>query len=196
MKLSKELLTYDIVKSNIEEIYQQVTLQEYQDGLRWYTEAHSFCEDVSKQYNVPLLNICGVVSALSPQKEWNHNKHITHLYLQGISKHTKVQIEKANRIIKSSSFAEISNHLGGNKTRNFFGNLMYPKDPHFVCLDRHMVKVCTGLYVDVIRGPMYNRLKSVFKDVSLHFGLLPVELQGITWLTEKRVKIKYNKRDG
>lgn len=194
MKSVKGLLDYNIVRDNIEEILIQSTLDEYKEGLHWYSVAHSFCKELGEKYNIPTMNVCGIVSALSPQKGWEHNKEIADLYFQGIYKHTKVQINKCHNILKAKSFIEVSSILKGLKTRNFFGSLMYPKDSHYVCIDRHIIKTCFGVYNHTITDYQYKKLKDIFKIVSSDLGFCPSDLQSVLWILYKNRKIKYVKQ--
>jgi len=194
MNSLKELLPYkEIIKDNILEIYNQATLQEHSEGRGWYSSALSFCEEVSKDVKLPIMNIAGLVAAISPQTEWSINKEWTKLYFKGNYKQNGVQNEKCHKIKKAKSFSEIMGILHGPKTKNFFGSILYPEDKHFVVIDSHMLKVLSGLYIDTCTPYQYNKLKTIFKEVSTELNTTPASLQSVCWLTYKRVKPKYYK---
>lgn len=194
MKSLRELLGYkEVIRDNILEIYNQATLEEVTGGQAWYTSAHLFCKELAKDVGKPVMNVIGVLSALSPRCEWGLNKEWTKLYFEGNYKHTRVQTEKCHRIVKAKTFSEISGHLGGLKTKNFFGNILYPEDKHFVTIDSHVLKICSGLYIERVTPCQYTQLKKHIQEISEELSMLPNSLLGTAWLTYKRVKPKYYK---
>lgn len=194
MKSLTELLHYNIVKDNIHEILIQSTLDEYERGLCWYNKALSFCSDLSDEVNVPLINTIGVVSSLSPKCSWERNQEIARLYFNGIYKHTGTQIDKCKRIEKATKYHEISNILGGLKTRNFFGNILYPNDKYHVVIDTHVIKATTGIYTDRITNYQYIKLKALLQQAAKDYNMIPSSLQSILWLVYRDRKIKYFKQ--
>lgn len=187
-----ELLKHSaVVEDNIMEIYEQHTLDDLVKGKEWYSEAHSFAVSLSNQYGISVMVACGIIAALSPQKEWNLNKIIANLYFQEIYKHTGTQIQKCRNIEKCKTVEEINEVLGGLKTINFFNNIYDPRNPDYVCIDRHIAKVATGMDIEAVNKKQYELIKSVYICLAKKLGILPVDLQSICWVTYKRIK-KFN----
>lgn len=107
------------------------------------------------------------------------------------------EIFKAISIFKDPSTENISTRLGkGNKVRNFYNNIANPnsKDGE-VTIDTHAAGVgllnvisaddtaSMGLFRNDSAGnsPLYAVLKESYQEVAKEKGLLPRELQSITW---------------
>lgn len=196
MRSVTELLKYpSVIKDNINEILEQSTLKEHQEGASWYHEALSFCNSLSTKYKVPVMNIVGLVSCLSPKCEWNRNKIIAESYLKGRKYGTRVQLNKCERILRAKSYSEIAGILHGPKTKNFFGAILYPNDPKFTVIDVHMIQLCTGIHTDRISTYQYKLLKPIVQDVAKDYNMTPSTLQSVLWISFKNRKIKYFKHE-
>ena len=191
MKLSPELLSYNVVRSNILEIYEQAELVDWTEGKNWYSEAHSFAVSISKKYDIPLIVASGLIACLSPLKSWEYNKQLVKMYLEGVYKHTGTQIDKCHRIVKDGTYAGISGILGGLKTRAFFNNIYLPNQTNHVCLDRHQAKIATGLYIDTLTDYQYKTIAESHRKLAKELSITPQELQCITWVKYRKIKIKH-----
>lgn len=189
MSLVELLKSNSLLEDNIDEIYEQTTMEDVQKGSHWYSEALYFCKDQSEKYNKPIIQVAGITSSLSPRKEWNINKKLVINYLSNKHVgHTQVQVNKCDLICKTTNFLTIQGILKGPKTRNFFGNIMYPNDPYFLTIDSHMIRVITGLDTDKITPAQYRTIKTRFSNKANSLGHIPSVLQGILWITHKRIK--------
>ena len=61
------------IKRNLDYFFNLATPEQIKEGKRWYKDAHQFCQDVAKEYNVTPLQVASVVSALSPRNRWEQN---------------------------------------------------------------------------------------------------------------------------
>ena len=95
------------IKNNIIKTYKQSNQSELND---WYQEAHDFGIEVSKMFdNVSKRQVLGIISALSPLKEWNKNKELAvDLISTGTCGHMGRNIQKGRDIlaIKGSNYRE------------------------------------------------------------------------------------------
>ncbi len=82
--------------------------------------------------------------------------------------------------------------LKGPKTRAFYECLCNPQDPHWVCVDRHAYCVWLGRRLTTTSQlKMTPKLLHVvavdYRLTAKLTGLLPSQLQAITWVTWRRI---------
>lgn len=189
-----------VIQDNISEIWDQHTYKDYNSGKFWYDEANQFSLELAKEYNVTPAKSAGVLSALSPLKEWNLNKRITEEFFQLMKKapatgwrkasHYYTQKLKAWKIysITDPFIDEIANILHGLKTVNFFHCIQNPLSCDHVCIDRHMIKVALGADKPKLTTKQYLFLKQEYLTFAEKVNMIPCQSQGILWVTFKRVK--------
>lgn len=161
------------------------------DGLEWYNIAHSFAFGLSMETGINILNICGVIAALSPQTSWSMNKVFTIRFLTSndplTSKTgTKDRMKKALACLTAQSQNEILDILGGEKTKSFFLNLLHPEKETRVTIDRHAVAAILqrpdktkALDRVVLTAKQYTFFEDVYKQAS---DQLPHKTQAVIWV--------------
>ena len=189
------------IKNNIIKTYKQSNQSELND---WYQEAHDFGCDVSAMFKgVPKRKVLGIVSALSPLKEWNKNKELAvDLISTGNAGHMKRNVQKGRDIlaIKGSNYREcdsmvldfkIRKILNGEKTKAFYTNMTYPSGKG-VTVDRHAIAIAIGRTAtdkeQSISKQVYTFIENCYIMTSETLNLAPLHLQSITWQTWKRIK--------
>ena len=189
------------IKNNIIKTYKQSNQSELND---WYQEAHDFGCDVSGMFKgVPKRKVLGIVSALSPLKEWNKNKELAvDLISTGTCGHMGRNIQKGRDIlaIKGSNYREcdsmvldfkIRKILNGEKTKAFYTNMTYPRGKG-VTIDRHAIAIAIGRTAtdkeQSISKQVYTFIEICYIMASETLNLAPLHLQSITWQTWKRIK--------
>ena len=189
------------IKNNIIKTYKQSNQSELND---WYQEAHDFGCDVSAMFKgVPKRKVLGIVSALSPLKEWNKNKELAvDLISTGTCGHMGRNIQKGRDIlaIKGSNYREcdsmvldfkIRKILNGEKTKAFYTNMAYPSGKG-VTVDRHAIAIAIGRTAtdkeQSISKQVYTFIENCYIMTSETLNLAPLHLQSITWQTWKRIK--------
>jgi hypothetical protein len=179
------------VKNNIIKVYIQSQASE---KLDWYQQANDFCHYLSDKHQVPLDKVIGIVSALSPRKEWSLNKRIAEeLILTGDCGQMKVFVTKANDIHKSTgNESDILSILNGPKIKSFYMNIKYPGAYDNVTIDRHAIAVALGHTATDTELSLSEKQYKFFKDCYVYtadkLGIKPLLLQSITWETWKRIK--------
>ena len=197
------------IKNNIIKTYKQSNQSELND---WYQEAHDFGCDVSAMFKgVPKRKVLGIVSALSPLKEWNKNKELAvDLISTGNAGHMKRNVQKARDILALKGSGIYCNHdeflgyndaitidfkirqiLNGEKTKAFYTNMTYPRGKG-VTVDRHAIAIAIGRTAtdkeQSISKQVYTFIENCYIMTSETLNLAPLHLQSITWQTWKRVK--------
>jgi hypothetical protein len=189
------------IKNNIIKTYKQSNQSELND---WYQEAHDFGIEVSEMFEgVSKRQVLGIISALSPLKEWNKNKELAvDLISTGNAGHMKRNVQKGRDIlaIKGSNYREcdsmvldfkIRKILNGEKTKAFYTNMTYPSGKG-VTVDRHAIAIAIGRTAtdkeQSISKQVYTFIENCYIMTSETLNLAPLHLQSITWQTWKRIK--------
>lgn len=179
-----------IVDANITRVFENATIKDYQEGLKWYSDAHDFANDLAKTYEIGNMKVAGIIAAMSPMKAWKTNKEISEQFIScGTSGHTASQTEKAKSILLNNDNKQyIESTLGGLKTINFFNNIYNPSDEDYLTIDRHHLYISTGLDLQACTTKQYEFIKKRTIMFSKSVNLIPCNLQAILWVTWKRMK--------
>ena len=184
------------IRNNILKVYKVSVNSEQND---WYSEAHQFGVEVSsflksfKNYDVTVNQVLGIVSALSPLKEWEKNKEIAvDFILTGDCGHMGANKRKARAILDcDGSDDKILEILSGPKTSRFYMNMMYP-DGTGVTVDRHAIAIAIGRTAtnkeQALTPKAYTFIEKCYIMTAETLGLDPLHLQSITWQAWKRIK--------
>lgn len=192
-KLYKKTIFKTRAVNNILRLYEDSKLTNVGN---WYNEASEFAQQLSIEFDVDYLKVCGIISALSPLKSWNENKRITRLFLEfGIISHTKSQGKKAELILTNTSKdleSSILTILRGAKIKSFFLNIAYPKTSDAVTIDRHAISIAIGRSITKGEGHLtelqYDWLVGCYVEASEIAGVLPSEMQAVTWVRWRELK--------
>ena len=161
-------------------------------GMEWYSEAHQVAKTVgvlAGYHDDMALRVgAGVLSALSPMRDWDLNIAIAILLVtEGKQKHTKIQHDKALAMLAGKEPIEI---LGdrANKTKAFYLAIMNPNNNWTEpVIDRHAVAVYMGRTVTdkeikALESPkVYNRIVRAYMKASELTGINHHALQAMTW---------------
>lgn len=164
----------------------------------WYQEARDYCEELSKEYQVPLRIVVGILTSLSPRKRWELNKMMTEKFLECQEcKHTLTQSRKAKAISMLINKESILNEreqdryimatLGGLKTRAFFSNIMYPQTSELVTLDVHILRYFHHNYKPTPK--QYKQLSELFLKKAKEYGIPVANLQSRVWCYLRNGKV-------
>jgi hypothetical protein len=155
--------------------------------VRWFDEAHN-----DRSYQI-----------VSPEGEF------TGRALTGAGKPQRVawgsfnEIAKAVSVLQDDSVENISRSMGGNhKVRNFYNNIISPNAPHGdVTIDTHAIaadqmRPLAGAHKEVVHGlglgeaadhaatgsrGLYGVHAEAYRQAAAERGVLPREMQSITW---------------
>jgi hypothetical protein len=199
------------LENSILNIYQLANRQENTEGLVWYEIANRFARTIARKHDISLVQVAAIIAALSPATHWAQNIIDTeHLIIVGSSKAT-VSTYHRNKL-KALKFLHgklepIDHYIGDKKyswtkTASFFTNILNPTIAGKVTIDRHALRIAHGYtmtsddaiyYGNTIRK--YQTTSQAFFTVSKDLGLLPQQLQAITWLAYRRLYVteRYNR---
>lgn len=164
-------------------------------GKNWYPQAHQWCLELSKEYDVPLRLVAGLTALFSPLKSWEINKRLVEKYLEcqecgtfSYQKRKSIQLWTDTILCRDEKEQDnyIMKTLNGNKVVSFYHNIVYPLTSERVTIDSHIINVVKpGL---IMTPKRYLCIEKSFQDVSKEVGLLPSQLQATLWIQQKETK--------
>lgn len=184
-------------KQNIIDTFNRATTETKQAGLLWYAEANAFAQGLAWDYKLSLEQVCDIIAALSPACSWEVNKAdakriIEAYYHRGLAGAQAVTVSsygpnktKALNILNAGFALSSANGL---KTWNFSANILLPIYSDYVTIDRHAKRVYDGVIQNgsvVVSPKEYAIIKQAYKDAAKELGLIPCQLQAVTWLQHK-----------
>lgn len=193
-KFKGAILLHERCVKNILSIYNNPM---HSGGADWYAKANELANELANEYNTTTLKAAGVIAALSPIKSWDENKRIARIFLaSGRGKHTKTMKDKARSIKEYTGDSErefILKTLNGNKISSFFLNIAYPNERTAVTIDRHAVSVILGVNstdsdCHNITKAQYEFLSNCYRKAAQIAGVLPSQMQSITWVKWRELK--------
>lgn len=156
----------------------------------WYEDTSLYLKELANQYNLPIRFVAATFSALSPQQRFEQNKkNLEHYLKTGHVKHTSRQarkIEMMKEILEQISESEQDIYfmkiLGGDKTKNFFHNLVYPKTSPCPTLDVWMIKGLVDWNKRTLTKKQYKTVSEIFIQKSLEYKIPVTILQSKIWI--------------
>ena len=153
----------------------------------WYFTVNDYCKTVSDMYNVPLIKVAGIMSALSPNNTFASNVKSLENFLKfkgdcKVATYGNQKI-KALAILNSGddiTVEEIKKILGGLKTQAFFDNIYRPESSQDVTIDLWMIRHFG------IQGSLtpkrYRDASNKIKVLAKQLNLLPHQVQAKLWV--------------
>jgi hypothetical protein len=153
----------------------------------WYFQVNDYCKTISDTYNVPLIKVAGIMSALSPNTTFALNVKSLENFIKTkgdckVSTYGNQKI-KALAIYNSSddiTVEEIKTILGGLKTQAFFDNIYRPEVSQDVTIDLWMIRHFK------IKGSLtpkrYKDASNKIKKLAKELNLLPHQVQAKLWV--------------
>ena len=158
----------------------------------WYFEINDYCNTLSEVYDVPLIKVAGIMSALSPNNTVRLNCISLEKFLRydGNCKVTTFngQKNKALTILNSPdniTVEEVKNILSSNvnsglKTKAFFDNIYRPHTSTEVTIDLWMIRWAK------IEGSLtpkkYRETAQKIIEMAKEIGVIPHMLQAKIWV--------------
>lgn len=170
-------------KRDLIKLFNSTTRENLDNGFTWYENAHKYALQLSKDFDIKLTKVVGIMSALSPNNKWERNKIDTRNFLAVPCITTKVctftkQREKALAIYQGSGKIEdIEKVLNGIKTKNFFNNILFYDTSKAVTVDMWAFR-SVGL------EPKQKNVKIVtqaYTELANELNIIPHQLQAVVW---------------
>lgn len=184
--------------ANILKVYDLATEAEKAAGAAWYQSVNALVGNDS--------NRAGCLAALSPSTPWDQN---VEMYLNVAAGREELRqsglfLQRAKDCLTSDP----GSVLGGPKVRNFWRNIADPAHCGFVTIDRHALSIVFGGVGEQASGPHSNKvgrlsdaflkramrgrgtytyLAAFYRSAARQRGLVPCQLQAVTWLVWRRL---------
>lgn len=148
-------------------------------GLGWYQKAHEEAMVISQVFNKPLNIVIGVIAALSPRNKWAKNIENAWSLIEFPSMEVSCctfnpQKQKAIDIINGAPIVET---LRGEKTVNFYNNILYYSSSYAVTVD-----VWAFRSVGADPTPKnFSLVEDAYIDAAEDLGLMPHQVQAVVW---------------
>lgn len=174
---------------NIVDLYMSATPEDIAEGTLWYADAYTLAITLDPANPAAAA---GVIAAMSPITPWGRNKDLAErAYRDGAASGTLSRnCDKANEIMAGADPLDV---LKGEKVVNFYLSII--GDQNAVCIDRHAYDIAVGTVTNDVsrdkalrRKGEYDKIAALYREAAERIGILPSELQAITWTIWRRLK--------
>lgn len=171
--------------TNILKVYQSALPHEY-GSVSWYRDARTSIIQAAADCEIDPLVLTAMVAVLSPRMPWAKNiaAAVSVAKDEPLPGIMAVSLEKAYQIRYGNLTA-----LSGQKVENFFRNLWDPSDPEPVTVDVWADRVAAFDSRKANKGigpKRYQEVAQAYRDAADRIGILPNQLQAITWTVARR----------
>ena len=158
-----------------------------EQSINWYFRVNEYIKTLADMYNVPLIKVAGIMSALSPNNTFASNVKSLEAFLR-TNGNCKVstyggQKIKALTILNAPdtiTIDEVKTILGGLKTQAFFDNMLIPETRQDVTIDLWMIR---HFGIEGSLTPKrYKDASNKIKDLAKSLNLLPHQVQAKLWV--------------
>jgi hypothetical protein len=174
----------DVMVCNILRVYRSATPDQMAKGAEWYRVAHGLALMIA---DGDAKVGAGLLAALSPQTAWWLNIELAaDAYETGRPRrHVSDALDKASKILAGIDPEDVLPME--RKTGHFYRCILDPADDWTVCVDRHAHDIAVGQpYGSDDRGlsttSRYNKIADAYRHAAREVGILPQQLQAITWV--------------
>lgn len=198
MKFKGQELSERTLRMRLRSFLNQATNKEKISGLSWYETMHHWCAGVADKSGIELFKVVGMFAALSPQMSVDRNQKLLIQYLNsGNASHYKFLVEKCDQIKEAKNEYQVSKILNGNKISAFYLNILHPSKPTRVTIDRHALSCLLQTPSNTyplgdneysMTANQFKQFEKIYCEVSKECGILPHQLQAITWETYRRLR--------
>jgi hypothetical protein len=187
-------------ETNILKVYNQATDAEREQGIYWYATAHRDAFAIAERYSVPVWEVAGVIAAISPGLAWGLNliqaDELVRSFVENkpqpnVGVYGWKNVNKAWQILQGANPLDVL-PLTGPKTRAFYSCILNPDGSEEITVDRHAKCLAYDRREDrevisAVGLAEYRHLAWHYGIIAKRLGLLPHQLQAITWVTWKRI---------
>ena len=195
MKKQVTMVDHDRMIYNILEVYRDANKTQHAEGLLWYSDAQKAAHNIAVKYNIAVYLVVAVIAALSPNNKWSRNvinaDMLIGAFLRGdgidavkVSTYHKMKAKAWDILAARPDYDGAKAMLKGQKITSFFCDIMGEFN---VTIDGHARNIAyaerVGLTDDRtnIGVREYRALQAAYEEAARRIGLMPYQLQAITW---------------
>ncbi len=184
---------------NILDVLDKAAPTDIDEGRLAYQRYHKVCRDIANYYRYTLPEVISVFAATSPNTDYLKNLRSAVSVIYGHSKGIPVEKIRVatyghcrNRAYQYlTGEADFLTKVKGKKILSFYMNILNPMDGYAVTIDGHAFNIWRNIKAPLkgagIPARLYNEIAEDYREVSRRVGLLPNQVQAITWFTWKRL---------
>jgi len=185
------LVAHKAIRRRILKVWEARTEQEEAHGREWYAEANVMVREMAKRYRVKTDIVAGVLAVLSPGRVWEANLLDTHRVLTAhyagralplVGTYGRRNMEKAERLLAGNAWLDVVPDTSV-KVRAFRACILDP-GCDLVVVDRHASRMAIGRETP---DGLYQVVADCIAAVASELGLVPHQLQAVTWLVWRRM---------
>ena len=189
------LIDHEKMIYNISSVYRDADKTQHAEGLLWYSDAQKAAHNIAVKYDVPVYIAVAVIAALSPNNKWARNlvnaDALIGAFVNGdgidsvkVSTYHKMKAKAWDILAARPSYNGAKDMLKGQKITSFFCDIMGEFN---VTIDGHARNIAYGERVGLtddrtnIGVREYRALQAAYEEAARRVGLMPYQLQAITW---------------
>ena len=190
-------VSHKIAVKNIKAMFAASNQTQIDAGMAWYQNAQDQAQAIAIKHDMPVYIVVAVIAALSPNNKWARNLQNADDLIAGFIAGDAIETIKVSTYHKMKAKAwailqDIPDYdmaktmLNGQKITSFFMDIMGEFN---VTIDGHARNIAynerVGLTDDRtnIGVREYRALQEAYYDAARDLGLMPYQLQAITWTT-------------
>ena len=189
------LFDHEIMIYNITSVYRDADETQHAEGLLWYSDAQKAAHNIAVKYDIAVYIVAAVIAALSPNNKWSRNVSnadaLIGAFIRGdgllsvkVSTYNKMKQKAWDILAARPDYDGAKAMLKGQKITSFFMDIMGEFN---VTIDGHARNIAYGERVGLtddrtnIGVREYRDLQAAYEEAARRVGLMPYQLQAITW---------------
>ena len=189
------LIDHEKMIYNIVSVYRDADETQHAEGLLWYSDAQKAAHDIAVKYDIAVYLAVAVIAALSPNNKWARNvvnaDALIGAFIRGdgmlsvkVSTYNKMKQKAWDILAARPDYEGAKTMLKGQKITSFFMDIMGEFN---VTIDGHARNIAYGERVGLtddrtnIGVREYRALQAAYEEAARRVGLMPYQLQAITW---------------
>jgi len=189
------LIDHERMVHNVMACYRAADSVQVAEGLLWYSDAQKAAHNIAAKYGIAVYIVVAVISALSPNNKWARNvvnaDMLIGAFLRGdgidavkVSTYHAMKKKAWDILAARPDYDGAKAMLKGQKITSFFMDIMGEFN---VTIDGHARNIAyderVGLTDDRtnIGVREYRALQAAYEEAARRLGLMPYQLQAITW---------------
>ena len=189
------LIDHEKMIHNIISVYRDADETQHAEGLLWYSDAQKAAHNIAVKYDIAVYIVVAVIAALSPNNKWTRNVRnanaLIGAFIRGdgidsvkVSTYNKMKQKAWDILAARPDYDGAKAMLKGQKITSFFMDIMGEFN---VTIDGHARNIAYGERVGLtddrtnIGVREYRALQAAYEEAARRVGLMPYQLQAITW---------------
>ena len=189
------LVDHEKMIHNITSVYRDADETQHAEGLLWYSDAQKAAHNIAVKYDIAVYIAAAVIAALSPNNKWSRNivnaDALIGAFIRGdgllsvkVSTYNKMKQKAWDILAARPDYDGAKRMLKGQKITSFFCDIMGEFN---VTIDGHARNIAYGERVGLtddrtnIGVREYRALQAAYEEAARRVGLMPYQLQAITW---------------